>query len=206
MSRFMPASSFRNISLAAIAVWALAMPPDSLSQQQKEPLKPAPKLDLPEIEPANFGKIFPPPPQDLKFPPITDFKATLEKVSPEVEFTAGSAPSITFRLQNKARKSLVIYEWMMKESFNISIYHIPWNLGDEIPPIDNWTESKPEPGQNPRRMTLELKPNNSAPITTSLDFIKGMKIITPQDFLIIARLNLSSFPLQSRMVRIRVNP
>ncbi|MBN1864736.1 MAG: hypothetical protein JW808_07540 [Victivallales bacterium] len=169
-------------------------------------MKPAPRLELPAIEPANFDRVFPPPPPNLNFPMITDFDATLEKVSPEVEFKAGIAPKITFRLKNKAQKSLVIYEWMMQEALNISIYYIPWHVDDDIPPLEKWTELLPDTGLNPRRMTLELKPNNSAPITTSLSFVQGMRIVTPQDFLILARLNLSSFPLQSRIMRVRVHP
>ena len=194
------------LSKAACAVLVICSQLMIIPLLAQAEIRPAEKLDLPPIEPAKFDKIFPPPPKNLKFPQIVGFDAVLEKVSPEVEFKAGTLPDITFRLQNRGLKNLVIPEWMMQEELNISIYYTPWELGQEIPALEAWKEQRPDIGENPRRMTLALKHRNSVLVKTQMDFVKDMNIVTPQDFLLIARLNLSSILIRTRVMRVRVNP
>ena len=174
--------------------------------EEKSPPEHAEKFELKKIEPSNFDKVFPDPPPDLKFPKIKDFDVILEKISPQIEFKAGTAPEITFRMMNLGLKKLVIREWMMKEENNLILYYTPITDEEEVPTFDKWHELKPETGENPKRMPLDLKHRNSVLITTRLPFVKNMKIITPQDFLIIGKLNLSSLPVRSRMIKIRINP
>ena len=153
-----------------------------------------------------FDKTYPAPPKKIKFPKIKKYKAVLERVSPNIVFKAGTAPELTFRLRNISSKKLIIREWMMKETNNIKIYYTPWAIGMKKPPKDQWKIISPEIGENPKRMTLALASRNSVLLKTNLAFIKDIKIKTPQDFLIFAKLNLSSLPIRSKLIQIRITP
>lgn len=174
--------------------------------EDKTPPKHANKFELKKIEPTNFDKIFPDPPPDLKFPKIKKFDVVLEKISSQIEFKKGSNPELTFRMMNLSFKKLVLPEWFMKEANNIILYYTPFEDGEKVPTFDKWKEIKPKLEKSPKRMPLVLKHRNSVLISTHLEFVKEMKIITPQDFLIIGKLNLSSLPVRSRMFKIRINP
>lgn len=186
-------------------LWLMIFALTTLAQEKPE-VKKAEKFELPKIEGNKFDKVFPGPPKTIKFPRIKKFDALLELISSKVEFKAGSEPEVTYRLMNLDLKKLVVREWMMIEPNNIIIYYTPWEKGAKIPTFDKWKALKPDIGETPKRMTLDLKHRNSVLITTGLPFVKDMKIRTPQNFLIIGKLNLSSLPIRSRMVRIRVNP
>jgi hypothetical protein len=153
-----------------------------------------------------FDKTYPEPSIKLKYKKIAKYKAILECVSPKVEFKAGSVPQITFRLKNLSSKRLLITEWMMKESNNIKIYYTPWHPGMKIPVKDQWKVISPKIGENPKRMTLDLAHRNSVLLNTNLDFVKDLKIITPQYFMIYGKLNLSSISKRSRFLKIKINP
>lgn len=180
--------------------------PLSIIAQERRALKKAEKFELPKIEGAKFDKVFPGPPKNYKYPRIKRFDAVLELISSQVEFKAGTDPEVTFRLMNLDLKKLVIREWFMVESNNIIIYYTPWERGEKVPTFDKWKELKPDVGKDPKRIPLDLKHRNSVLINTSLRFVKDMKIRTPHGFLIIAKLNLSSIPIRSLMIPIRVNP
>lgn len=177
----------------------------NLFAEDKPAKKHAQQFELKKIKPANFDKVFKTP-KNLKFPKIKNIDVLLEKISSQIEFKADTDPEITFRLMNLSLKKIVIYEWMMKEENNIIIYYTPIKEGEKIPTFDKWLEIKPDTGKNPKRIPLDLKHRNSVLITTHLPFVKDMKIITPKDFLIIGKLNLSSLPVRSRMMKIRINP
>lgn len=153
-----------------------------------------------------FDKTYPEPSAQIQFPKIEKYKAILERVSPKVEFKAETVPEIIFRLKNLNSKRLIVPEWMMDETKNIRIYYTPWQEGMKKPEDSQWKVISPAIEENPKRMTLDLAPNNAVLLKTKLDFIKDMKIITPQDFLIYAELNLSSLPIKSRWMKIRINP
>jgi hypothetical protein len=179
------------------------------SDRKKKKLPPrASKFVLKPIEEQVFEHTFPDPPPNMKFPLVKYKKGdiVLEKMTPEVEFKAGTEPKITYRLANLGLKRIVVYEWFMKEADNICLYYIPWEDGMKIPPFKEWKEIKPDVGEKPRRMTLDLHPRNSTLIDVKFSFIKDLKIYTVKDFLVFARMNLMSLPVKSRITRIRVVP
>ena len=57
-------------------------------------------------EQEKFDKTFPDPPKNLKYPKIKKFDATLELISSQVEFKAGTDPEVTFRLINLGLKKM----------------------------------------------------------------------------------------------------
>jgi len=179
------------------------------SDRKKKKLPPrASKFVLKPIEEQVFEHTFPPPPPNMKFPLVKYKKddLILEKMTSQVEFKAGTDPVITYRLVNLGLKRIIVYEWFMKEADNISLYYIPWEEGMKIPPFKEWKEIKPDVGEKPRRMTLDLHPRNSTLIDVKFSFIKDLKIYTMKDFLVFARMNLMSLPVKSRITRIRVVP
>jgi len=153
-----------------------------------------------------FENTFKNTPKNIIFPKIKKHRAILECVSSKIEFKAGTTPALTFRLKNLSSKRLIILEWMMKESHNIKIYYTPWVIGMKKPTKDQWKVIAPEIGDSPKRMTLDLATRNSVLLKTNLDFVKDIKIKSPQDFLIYAELNLSSIRIRSKMMQIRINP
>lgn len=170
-------------------------------------IKRAKKFELKKISDQSIPSSYPTNSGNEKFPVIRKFDAELEKVSTTIEFEAGSDPKITFRLINLSFKKLKIREWMMKESYNIILYYTPKLKNMSKPPaLDKWLVFKPEIGEKPKRMPLELKHRNSVLISTNLSFIKKLNNKKNSDFYIMAKLNLKSFPLKSRVLQIRVNP
>lgn len=153
-----------------------------------------------------FDKTFPEPSKEIKYPLVENFKTVLERVSPIVEFKSGTTPQVIFRLKNLNTKRLILPEWMMKEENNIKIYYAPWSKGQKKPEKDQWKVLIPQIEENPKRMTLDLAPRNSVLLKTKLNFVKDMQINSPQDFLIYGELNLSSLPIKSRLMKIRINP
>ena len=179
------------------------------SDKKKNKLpKRASKFVLKPIEEQLFEHTFPDPPKNLKFPLIKFDKkeVLLEKMTPKVEFKAGTEPKITYRLQNLSLKRLIVYEWYMKEENNIEIYYTPWEEGMKLPPFKDWKKISPEIGEKPRRMTLDLRHRNSTFINAKLSFIKDLKLYTIKDYLVFAKLNLMSLPVKSRIIKIRVIP
>jgi len=177
-------------------------------KKKKEKPKRATKFVLKPIEEQVFEHTFPAPPPNMKFPLVKYNKddVVLEKMTSQVEFKAGTEPKITYRLANLGLKRIIVYEWFMKESDNISIYYTPWVDGMKIPPFKEWTEVKPKTGEKPRRMTLDLHPRNSTLIDIEYSFVKDLKIYTIKDFLVFARMNLMSLPIKSRITKIRIMP
>ena len=153
-----------------------------------------------------FDKTYPEPTKKIIFPKIKEYNALLERVSPIMEFKAGTSPAMTFRLMNLSTKRLILPEWMMNEPDNLIIYYIPWEKGMKKPPIDKWQVLAPKTKLNPKRMTLDLNHRNSVLIKSKLTFIKDMKIRTPKDFLLFGALNLTSIRIKSRIMKIRINP
>jgi hypothetical protein len=170
-----------------------------IKRAKKFELKKIGDQQIPSSYPANSG--------NEKFSVIKNFDAELEKVSSTIEFDAGSDPEITFRLINLSFKKLKIREWMMKESDNIILYYTPKLKNMSKPPaLDKWMILKPEISKKTKRMPLELKHRNSVLISTHLSFIKNLNNKKNSDFYIMAKLNLKSLPLKSRVLQIRVNP
>ena len=186
----------------------LAQKPVFPSDKQKKTHKRASKFVLKPIEEQLFEHSFPDPPKNMKFPLIKfDKKDTvLEKMSSQVEFKAGTEPSVTYRLINLSLKRLIVYEWYMNEANNITIYYTPWEEGMKLPPFKEWKKISQKVGDKPRRMTLDLHHRNSTLVNVKYSFIKNLKLYTSKDFLVFAKLNLMSLPVKSRIVKIRVIP
>jgi hypothetical protein len=194
---------------SGIICWNVsAQQPVFPSDKQKKSLKKASKFVLKPIEEQLFEHSFPDPPKNLKFPLIKFNKndILLEKMTPEVEFKAGTTPEITYRLINLSLKRIIVYEWYMKETNNITIYYTPWEDGMKLPPFKDWKKIAPKIGKKPRRMTLDIRHRNSTLINVPFSFFKNLKLYTTKEFLVFAKLNLTSLPVKSRITKIRIIP
>ena len=200
---------FIFILLAFVCSNVFSQQPVFPSDKKKKKLpKRASKFVLKPIEEQLFEHTFPDPPKNMKFPLIKFDKkeVLLEKMSSKVEFKAGTEPKVIYRLINLSLKRLIVYEWYMKEEYNIVIYYTPWEKGMKLPPFKDWKKIAPKIGDKPRRMTLDLHHRNSTLINTKFSFIKDLKLYTTKDFLVFAKLNLMSLPIKSRIIKIRVIP
>jgi hypothetical protein len=144
----------------------------------------------------------------IKFPAIKDYNLTLEVVSPEREFYAEETAKFSFRLENKDSKKIIIYEWMMKEGDNITLYCKPYDGKFEKFVESEWKCIKPNVKENPRRASLLLNQNNAVFVEKELDFAKEVAQSDlakgGKKFYVIGSLNLNSVSLKSQPVVIKI--
>ena len=143
----------------------------------------------------------------IYFPKIRKYDIGLEVVSLKRKFKAGQPAVITLRLKSFALKRLVVYEWLEKESDNISLFWIPWHGTMKKPKKEDWFSYIPKIEKKPKRMPLTLEHRNSVLIDVKIPFIEKIKGLNKaQDFVVFAELNLSSISAKSDYIKITVTP
>lgn len=143
-----------------------------------------------------------------KFPPIKNYSAELDCVSPKRTFYNDEAIKLTFRLTNLNKEKLIIYEWMRKQEDNILIRFTKFTEDTTLPQISDWHLLKPEISDYPPRQTLELFYQNSVLIdkTFTAEELNPDKnhLDIPFKIALVAELNLNSLKLQSRVIVIEI--
>lgn len=171
-------------------------------------------ISLPFIDCAISEEKPKPPPEGkvykMSYPKIKNYEVNLKCMTFDRAFEPGKPAKLTFGLRNEGGSSVMIYEWMMKESDDLRLYYVPFKEGMKTPARNSkeWLAELPEIKGNPRRMPLELAPKNTVLIEKELNFTASVAPGTkePKYFLVYAELNLESISAFSEPVKIVVEP
>jgi hypothetical protein len=74
------------------------------------------------------------------------------------------------------------------------------------PKREEWKLLAPKIPEKPKRLTLQLNPDNSVYIDKFLTFVNDMRLTKPKQFIVYAELNLTSITVRSPYIRITVKP
>lgn len=140
---------------------------------------------------------------------LKGYSISLQIASAPKVFKAGEETVVTYKLTNNGKKPLIIYEWMMNEEDNISLYHTVYSPDIKTFDKNAWNGNIPKTAEHPKRAPLTLNPNNSVFIEKKLKFIKDISPVElPESgtkYLLIAELNLSTVSARSQAVIITVD-
>ena len=143
----------------------------------------------------------------VSFPELKGYKVSLQIISSKREFYPGQDATVTFKLKNKG-KNLKIFEWLMSEPDNISVYYRPYKKGLKKFVKKDWKRLSSGLKEPAKHLTLELNKNNSALIDKKLSFIKEIKASSLPGgglaYYVLGELNLKSIRARSRPIIITV--
>lgn len=145
-------------------------------------------------------------PLKKSFKPVDGSQLQLIPLNDGMICRAGEMVEVTFRLVNRGKRPVQVFEWMMNTNDNLKVYY-RLRKDDLTATFDPslWQCELPVTEEIPLRFELVLNPGNAVLISRKLTFVKKLeKPVSPQQYQLIGATNLTSLDVKSSVFTITV--